>query len=1015
MDPVALEMMSIYTGDPLDFMNIGDQEAIAHGSTYEAQGASAHGPGGRTKEASSNGVGSGRFERGSGDKPYQSGIHGFLERVDFYKKRGVSNQKELAALCGCVNRNGEGNTTSFRIEYQKALHEWKRDRAAKAQSMLDTGLSKKEVAKRLGIRDSTLSSWLNPKALERVNASQNLADFLATQVDKKKMVDIGDGVEKEVSIEQSMNISKTRMAEAMSILKDRGYQIFYGRVPQATNPGQKTTLTVLATADQQWSDVYQHPELIQSVRDYVVRTNLDGEERITKKWEPPASMDSSRLMIRYRDDVAPDGHTGVEKDGTIEIRRNVPDLDLQGSHYAQVRILVDGNKYLKGMAHYSDHMPDGIDVIFNTNKEPKDVDRVLKSAKKNPLTGEIDKDNPFGALLREKGGQYHYTDPKTGETKLGLINKTRHEGDWEEWKDTLPHQFLAKQPMKLINKQLDLAIQEKKAELNDILKLTNPTVMKNLLIDFADGCDSDSVHMQAASLPRQKYQVILPVPTLSDNEVYAPNFKDGETVALIRFPHQGTFEIPILKVNNRNSQGRELIGDNPIDAIGVNKANADRLSGADFDGDTVMVVPCNDPRYSDTKIMNQPPLEGLEGFDPKEEYKYDYSEKRIEKVRKMDKFGKPMFDEHGEPVYENKEVTHYYRNGREFKPMTRTDLEMGKVSNLMTDMTLKGAAAEDLAMVARHAQVVIDAEKHHLDWKQSEHDNHIAEMKKKYQERIEEEDGTVHYGASTILSRAKSPVRVNKPTGSPHINPETGKYEYTDRQLEPQTYIDRKTGKEVTRTNEVPLLSTKDDAMDLVFDKNNPNPKEVAYAQFSNALKAMANEARKVYIATGDIKFNKQAEEQYHEEAEHLLSEMRLAELNAPRERMAQLYARAIYLSKKDLPDITKKELKKASNIALAEGRVLYGASRHKIDISPREWEAIQAGAINKTNLEKILNYADPDKVRQYATPRDSVALTAGQKARIIAALSIGASSSILADQYHVSVSTINALRKDKE
>ena len=1011
MDPVALEMMSVYSGDPLEFMDIEDEASMAHGSTYEAQGFGAHGPGGRTKEASSNGIGSGRKPRGSGEKPYQSGIGSFLERVDFYKKKGVTNQKELAALCNCVNRNGEGNTTAFRIEYQKALHEWKRNRAVKAQSLIDSGMSNKAAAQKLGIRPSTLSSWLNPKALERVNASQDLADFLAKQADEKKMIDIGDGVEKELSLERDLKISKTRMAEAMSILKDRGYQIFYGRVPQATNPGQKTTLTVLATADQQWGDVYQHPEMIQSVRDYVVRTNLDGEERITKKWEPPASMDSSRLMIRFKDDVAPDGHTGVEKDGTIEIRRNVPDLDLQGSHYAQVRILVDGNKYLKGMAHYSDNMPDGVDVIFNTNKEPKDIDRVLKSAKKNPATGEIDKYNPFGALLREKGGQYHYTDPKTGETKLGLINKTRHEGDWEDWKDTLPHQFLAKQPMALINKQLDLAIKEKKAELNDIMKLTNPTVKKNLLIDFADGCDSDSVHMQAASLPRQKYQVILPIPTLSDNEVYAPNFKDGETVALVRFPHQGIFEIPILKVNNRNPQGHEVIGSNPIDAIGINKANADRLSGADFDGDTVMVIPCNDPKYSDTKIMNRPPLEGLEGFDPKEEYKYDYSETRIEKVRKKDKFGKPMFDNDGQPAYEDKEVTHYFRNGREFKQMTRTDLEMGKVSNLMNDMTLKGADLADMAMVARHAQVVIDAEKHHLDWQQSEHDNHIAEMKKKYQERIEEEDGSVHYGASTILSRAKSPTRIDKTKGSPHIDPETGKYEYTERQMEPQYYIDYKTGKEMKRTTKVPLLSTKDDAMELVFDKY--NPKEVAYAKYSNTLKAMANEARKEYLATGDIKFNKQAEEQYHEEAEHLLSEMKLAELNAPRERMAQLYARAIYLAKKDLPDITKKELKKASNVALAEGRVLYGASRHKIDISPREWEAIQAGAINKTNLEKILNYADPDKVRQYATPRDSVKLTKGQINRIIDALKDGRSPSLIADAFNVSVSTINRIKKE--
>jgi len=1000
MDPVTLEMLSLYSGDPLDLYLMDDEDELAHGSSYEAQGKSVSGPGGRTAEASSNGIGSGRYRKGSGSKPYQHGIGDFLERVDFYKKSGVKSEKELAALCGFTKQDGTGNTTTFRVAYQRELHTWKKNRAAYAQSLLDKGMTKKAVANELGIRDSTLNSWLNPKSLERVNRSQSMADFLQKQVDEKKMIDVGAGVEKE------LNISKTKLTEAIAILQDKEYQLFGGRVPQATNPGQKTTLSVLAAPDQKWSDVYNHPEMIQSVKDYIVRENLDGKEYISKKWQYPASLDSSRLMIRYADDPDAYGHTGVESDGTLEIRRNVPDLDLQGSRYAQVRILVDNKKYLKGMAHYSDNMPDGIDVIFNTNKTRDQADIVLKKIKADP-------NNPFGALLRKDGGQYMYEDPKTGEMKLGLINKTRQEGDWEEWKDSLPSQFLAKQPMALINKQLGLAIADKKAELADIMKLNNPTVKKSLLLDFADGCDSDAVHMQAASLPRQKYQVILPVPTLKDDEVYAPNFKDGETIALIRFPHQGIFEIPILKVNNRNPQGKEIMGENPMDAIGVNQKNAGILSGADFDGDTVMCVPCNDPKFGETRIMNRPPLEGLEGFEPKDEYAYDRVETRLEKVKKIDKQGNVVYGDDGKPVYEEKNVDHYFRNGHEFKQMTRTGLEMGKVSNLMMDMTLKGADDADLAMVARHAQVVIDAEKHHLDWQASELDNHIKEMKKKYQERVEDEDGSIHYGASTLITRAKSPTQIVKPTGTPHIDPETGKLVYTEKQLTPQTYIDKKTGKEKTRMEDAYLLDTKDNAFDLVFDKN--NPKEVAYATYANTLRAMANEARKEYLVTGDITYNKQAEEKYHEEAEHLLSELMISELNAPRERMAQLYSRSIYLSLKDNPDITKKELKKAADSALAEGRTRFGASRHKIDISPREWEAIQSGAIKKTNLEKILKYADSDKVRQYATPKDAVALTTGQKARIRAALDSGKSAALLAEQYNVSVSTINQLRKGEE
>ena len=173
--------------------------------------------------------------------------------------------------------------------------------------------------------------------------------------------------------------------------------------------------------------------------------------------------------------------------------------------------------------------------------------------------------------------------------------------------------------MTLIKKQLGLAKADKQAEYDEICSLTNPTVKKALLKSFADDCDAAAVHLQAAALPRQKYQVILPLTTIKDNEVYAPNYKDGETVALIRYPHGGTFEIPILKVNNKLDEGKSVLGNTPADAIGINKKNADRLSGADFDGDTVMVIPCNSTK-SKVKITSTSPLKGLEGFDTKDAY-----------------------------------------------------------------------------------------------------------------------------------------------------------------------------------------------------------------------------------------------------------------------------------------------------------------------------------------------------------------------------------------------------------
>lgn len=233
------------------------------------------------------------------------------------------------------------------------------------------------------------------------------------------------------------------MDQAIEFLRMQGYNVYGGRMPQVTNPGQSTILRVLATPETKHKEIFNYDN-IKTVNDYISR---DGGKTFEKKFHYPASLDSKRLMIRYKEDG------GIDKDGVIELRRGVDDLSLGNSHYSQVRILVDGNKYLKGMAIYSDDMPPGVDVIFNTNKS-KTVPKmeVLKDVKKikvtDPKTGKqkeiIDPENPFGSAIKDisKGGQYWYTD-KNGKKQLGLINKRADEGDWSEWKDKLPAQFLS--------------------------------------------------------------------------------------------------------------------------------------------------------------------------------------------------------------------------------------------------------------------------------------------------------------------------------------------------------------------------------------------------------------------------------------------------------------------------------------------------------------------------------------------------------------------------------------------
>ena len=329
-----------------------------------------------------------------------------------------------------------------------------------------------------------------------------------------------------------------------------------------------------------------------------------------------------------------------------------------------------------------------------------------------------DPDNPFGSLIKDadQGGQYWY-DPKTGKrvsandpnAKLGLINKRSDEGDWSDWKDAVPSQFLSKQSVSMAKKQLKIAQDNKQEEYDEYCSLNNPTVKKYLLKKFADECDSAAVHLQAAALPGQKYHVIIPNNTLKENEVYAPGYDSGTKLALVRYPHGGTFEIPICTVNNKNALGKKQIGTDPIDAICINSKVAERLSGADFDGDTVMCIPTHDSKGR-VKITSTPPLKGLEGFDPKTAY--------------------------GPDTYEKGKIT--------LMTKANTQKQMGVISNLITDMTLAGASQEDLAAAVRHSMVVIDAEKHKLNFKQSEIDNNIAALHKKYQGKNGNQDQLFH-------------------------------------------------------------------------------------------------------------------------------------------------------------------------------------------------------------------------------------------------------------------------------
>ena len=874
---------------------------------------------------------SGRYPWGSGDNPYQHGGD-FLARVEELQRLGKT-EKQIADELHL-------STTDLRMQVRVAKHERRALQADRARSLREDGKTLDEIASILGYaNDSSVRALLNENTAANKNKAQATAEILKKELAEKGAIDVGTGVERQLGVSTGV------LQEALFILETEGYNRYGVGVPQVNDPKKRTITPVISVPEIDQREVYQNLDLVKSVGDY---HSTDGGESWDKR-EYPASIDSSRVKILYGDEG------GALKDGVIEIRRGVADLDLGDSHYAQVRILVDGTHYLKGMAMYSDDMPDGADIVFNTNKHtgtPK-MD-VLKKIQDDP-------DNPFGALIKANG-QSHYIDAD-GNEKLSAINKLKEEGDWDKMSKNLSSQFLSKQPIQLIKKQLDLTYADTADEFSEICSLNNPTVKRKLLLDFADECDSAAVHLKAAALPRQSTQVILPLNAMKETEIFAPNYRDGEKVVLIRYPHGGTFEIPELTVNNKNPTAVSVLGKNIRDAVGINPKVAERLSGADFDGDQVVVIPTG----GRVKIQSTPALKDLKDFDPKT----DYSTEGKTGVRLLAKGA-------------------------------ATQRQMGEISNLITDMTLKGATEPEIARAVKHSMVVIDAAKHKLDYRQSEKDNGIAELKKKYQ-GFDDETGH-HGGASTLLSRRKQDVEVPERQGSGVIDPLTGKVVYKESG---RTYVDPRTGKTVAATTKVKRILAVDDVRSM----SSGTLQEEAYADHANKMKDLANKARLEYKATPTLKRSASAAKAFEPEVNRLMAALKVAQLNAPLEREAQRIANARVKAKVQANNITDKdEISKIRRAAISDARNSTGASgkRTRITISDGEWTAIQSGAISDTTLSEILRYAEPKTVRERATPRRTTQLSDARISRIKAMANSGHTNAEIAEALGISTSAVS-------
>lgn len=875
------------------------------------------------------------------------------------KYNRMGGQKNIEAL---AKEWGYKSGSQLRKDVTISSEIYKEYERQQQYRLKEHGYTIDKIAEITGRSGNTIRNNLQKVEDDFKTDNAKVVNFLRDKVNEVGYLDVGRGAELNIPLNAQLGISKDRLARCVKILENEGYEYFNRfLVPNATNPAHKTTYKILAKPGTTFDDVVHNREKIQSIVDY---SQDNGKTFFGIEY--PAAVSKSRVKVVWPDEG------GAAEDGTILLRRGVPDLDLKNSHYAQVRINIDNTHYLKGMAMYADDskFPPGVDILFNTSK-PRGT-AIYGVGKEKSVTKQLkdDPNNPFGAVIKFKDGQYHYTDAD-GKDRLGAINVIRSEGEWGDWSNTLSAQFLSKQNIGLIRNQLELSKRDHYADFEEAKSVTVPALRKKMLEDFAESCDYDAAHLRAAKFQGQAMQVLLPVPELKDNECFAPRFKNGEQVALVRFPHAGIFEIPILTVNNDQPDGVDRIGRNAQDAVGVNAHTLAQLSGADTDGDTVMVIPLRDGLHID----HRPYLEELKNFDPHEEYKDT---------------GRPGM----------KYIAHDNYDG--------TGLEMGKITNLIMDMTYQGATDDEIVRAVKHSMVVIDAKKHKLDYTRSYQENRIGELHKKYQ-------GSTQGGAATIITRAKREKRNEPAIKRYDVDPNTGEQIPVP---EPKR-ISKKTGELYQPTMKIPTMDTVKDARELMrgYDKNNPDgpydEKEEAYASFANYCKKLANEARLEALRTEVPPPNKSAAAIYANEIASLKAKLEEAQRNAPRERMAQLRASyVIYQQKQNDPTLynNPKELKKVSSQALAQARDVFGAHKQDVmvNITPKEWEAINAGAVGKQMLSDIFLNTNMDKVREYAIPNNSNVLSTGKQDRIDAMVAAGKTISDISDATGISASTIS-------
>lgn len=132
------------------------------------------------------------------------------------------------------------------------------------------------------------------------------------------------------------------------------------------------------------------------------------------------------------------------------------------------------------------------------------------------------------------------------------------------------------------------------------------------------------------------------------------------------------------------------------------------------------------PLLCTTKILSKNPIPQKEINDRRAEWTVEHRailDAKLARDTYNNVFKYHLLDNFSPRVYEDRNIV--------TQKIDRCS-ELGFCSRLITRMCMRGAAEEEIADIIKYSMVVLDAERHCLNWKKAAEDFKVAEMAEKY-------------------------------------------------------------------------------------------------------------------------------------------------------------------------------------------------------------------------------------------------------------------------------------------